>query len=266
MARGKGFFRQTPFIIYLSLAVAFAASYFFITEFKQEINTAADVLTGEDDARIQRWVSTFGIFGPVIIILGMMLQMFLFVIPNVLLMMIAIVSYGPMWGAVISFAGVFAASSLGYFIGQKLSRVTLGRFVSIQNQRKIAEYIQDYGVGAIMITRLCSFSNDALSFMAGLLKMGYRKYIVATLIGITPLIILLAIFGKNEKIEWALVWITAASLILLIIYVVVDRRRKKRIRSHIVDRLPLTSVNNTHKSLGDLQLKNTENSKKASHT
>ncbi len=266
MARRKGFFKQTPVFIYLSLAVAFAVSYFFIPEFKQQIDTAADVLTGEDDERIQRWVSTFGVFGPVIIILGMMLQMFLFVIPNVLLMMIAIVSYGPVCGAVISFVGVFAASSFGYFIGQKLSRVTLSRFVSIQNQRKIAEYIQDYGVGAIMITRLCSFSNDALSFMAGLLKMGYRKYIVATLIGITPLIILLAIFGKNEKIEWALIWITAASLILLIIYIVIDRRRKKKIRSQHVEKLPFTSVNSAHKPLGKLQLKNHENNKKASHT
>ena len=91
--------------------------------------------------------------------------------------MIAIVSYGPVWGAVISFCGVFAASSLGYYIGTKLSRVTLSKFVSIENQKKIAEYIHDYGVGAIVITRLCSFSNDALSFVAGMLKMEYKKYI-----------------------------------------------------------------------------------------
>ena len=56
--------------------------------------------------------STFGVFGPVIIIVGMMVQMFLFVVPNVLLMMIAIVSYGPVWGGIISFVGVFAAHPL----------------------------------------------------------------------------------------------------------------------------------------------------------
>jgi uncharacterized membrane protein YdjX (TVP38/TMEM64 family) len=143
-------------------------------------------------------------------------------------MMIAIVSYGPVWGAVISFVGVFAASSFGYFIGGKLSKVTLAKFVSIKNQRKISEFIHDYGMGTIMITRMCSFSNDALSFVAGMLKMDYKKYIMSTLIGITPLIVTLAIFGKNEKIEWALIWIAAASLIMLVIYIVIDKKRKKK--------------------------------------
>ena len=100
-------FNKTPIFIYGGLAVTFVACYFLIPQFKQEVDTAFDVLPGEDEERIQKWVSTFGIFGPIVIIIGMMLQMFLFVVPNILLMMIAIVSYGPVWGAVISFCGVF---------------------------------------------------------------------------------------------------------------------------------------------------------------
>ena len=225
-------FKKSPIIVYGILAVVFIACYFLIPQFKQEVNTAFDVLTGEDEERVQRWVSAFGIFGPVIIIIAMILQMFLFVVPNVLLMMIAIVSYGPVWGAVISFCGVFAASSLGYYIGSKLSRVTLSKFVSMDSQKKIAEYIHDYGVSAIVITRLCSFSNDALSFVAGMLRMEYKKYILSTLTGITPLIVLLAIFGNNKKIEWALIWITIASMVLLIVYIIVDRRKKRKIKTH----------------------------------
>jgi len=228
MHERKTHFKKGPLIIYFSLAVLFATCYFSIPQFKEEINTAVDVLTGEDEERIERWVSTFGVFGPVVIVVGMMVQMFLFVVPNVLLMMIAIVSYGPVWGGIISFVGVFAASSFGYYIGGKLSKVTLARFVSIETQRKIAQFIQDYGMGTIMITRLSSFSNDALSLVAGMLKMGYKKYIVSTLIGSTPLIVVLAIFGKNEKIEWALIWITAASLIMLVIYIIIDKKRKKK--------------------------------------
>jgi uncharacterized membrane protein YdjX (TVP38/TMEM64 family) len=227
---GKKKFGKTPIIVYLSIAIVLIGSYFLIPAFKEGVNRAFDVLTGEDEERIHRWVSTFGALGPVMIIFGMMVQMFLFVVPNILLMMIAIVSYGPVWGFVISFVGVFAASSLGYYIGSKLSKVTLSKFVSFSSQQKIGEFIRDYGVGAIVITRLSSFSNDGLSIVAGLLKMNYRRYILATLTGITPLIVLLAIFGKNEKIEWALLWIAIASLIMLIIYIILDRRRKKRMQ------------------------------------
>jgi uncharacterized membrane protein YdjX (TVP38/TMEM64 family) len=224
---GEKKFGKTPIIVYLSIAIILVGSYFIIPGFKDGVNRAFDVLTGEDEERIHRWVTTFGALGPAMIIFGMMVQMFLFVVPNILLMMIAIVSYGPVWGFVISFVGVFAASSLGYYIGSKLSKVTVNKFVSASSQKKIGEFIRDYGVGAIVITRLSSFSNDGLSIVAGLLKMNYRRYILATLTGITPLIVLLAIFGKNEKIEWALLWIAIASLIMLIIYIILDRRKKR---------------------------------------
>jgi len=61
--------------------------------------------------------------------------------------------------------------------------------------------------------------------------MNYRKYILATLSGITPLIMLLAIYGRNGKILKALIWIAAISLVLLIIYIVIDKRRKRNLQS-----------------------------------
>ncbi len=59
--------------------------------------------------------------------------------------------------------------------------------------------------------------------------MNYRKYILATLSGITPLIMLLAIYGRNGKILKALILIAAISLVLLIIYIVIDKRRKRNL-------------------------------------
>ena len=64
-----------------------------------------DVLTSNDEKRIRLWVSQFKLAGPVVLILIMVVQMFLFVVPNVFIMIVAIVSYGPFWGAVISFLG-----------------------------------------------------------------------------------------------------------------------------------------------------------------
>ena len=58
--------------------------------------------------------------------------------------------------------------------------------------------------------------------------MEYKKYIGATMLGITPLIVLLAIFGNNEKIEVALIWVTVASLSMLIFYIFLDKRRKRK--------------------------------------
>jgi uncharacterized membrane protein YdjX (TVP38/TMEM64 family) len=108
-----------------------------------------------------------------------------------------------------------------------LSPVTLQKFVSKKTQKKIGDFIQDYGMMAILLTRLSSFSNDALSFVAGLLGMRYKVYILSTLAGITPLVVTIAIYGRNGKIEKALIWVAAVSVVLLIAYIVIDKRRKK---------------------------------------
>jgi uncharacterized membrane protein YdjX (TVP38/TMEM64 family) len=219
---------KTPLIVSIAILMVLVASYFIFPTFKNAINEAFRVLTSDDKESIKVWVSQFGMIGPIVLILAMVAQMFMFVVPNVLLMVIAIISYGPVWGGIISLLGVFLSSSLGYVIGRYLGPVTINKLISVKTQQKISQFIEDYGVGAIVITRLTSLSNDSLSFVAGILKMTYHKYILATLSGITPLIVLLALYGENGKIEKALIYMAGLSLILLVIYIIIDRRRKNR--------------------------------------
>ncbi len=223
---------KLPLFASIGLLAALAICYWLIPDFRHALQEAWRMLTNENEKEFQQWIGKFGIAGPLILILVMVVQMFLFVIPNVLVMMIAINGYGPFWGSVISFVGVFASSSTGYVIGRYLSPSTVSRFVSEKNQQKISAFIKDYGVAAIAITRLSSLSNDSLGFVTGLLKMDYKKYILATMGGITPLIVLLALYGKNGKIEKALIWVAAISLVGLIFYIIIDKRKKSKKLRH----------------------------------
>ena len=220
--------KKLPFLISFSLLSSVVILYLIIPSFRDFVKQAFDVLTSDDETPIKQWVSKFKMAGPLTLILLMVIQMFLFVVPNVFVMMVAIVSYGPVWGAVISFLGVFASSSVGYLIGKYLGPLTVQKLMSDKVRNNTAQFIKRYGVTAIAITRISSFSNDSLSIVAGLLKMSYRKYILATLIGITPLIVLLAIYGKNGKILKSLIWIAAISLVILVIYIFLNEKKRKR--------------------------------------
>jgi len=219
---------KLPFIISVSILAVLGLCYWLIPSFQQGVKNLYELLTSEDQQRIREWVKQFGLGGPLILILMMVVQMFLFVVPNVLVMMVAITCYGPIWGSVISLLGVFASSSVGYMIGRLLGPSTVDKFVSKKTREKISDFIKTYGVPAIAITRLSSLSNDSLSFVTGILKMKYYRYILATMGGITPLVVLLAIYGENGKIEKALIWIAAISLVVLIAYIIIDKRRKKK--------------------------------------
>ena len=77
--------------------------------------------------------------------------------------------------------------------------------------------------------RLSPFlSNDAISFVGGVLKMGYWKFIGATMIGISPLIIFIAYLGGDyERLKTGLIWTSVISLVLFIAFVWWDRTKRK---------------------------------------
>lgn len=219
-----------PAYLSISLLIGSIASYFLISDVQLFIDQAWDVLTSNDEQRTQAWIQNFGWFGPIVLILAMVVQMFLIIIPTILLMVVSILAYGPIWGSLIILIAVFAASSVGYIIGNYFGHSLVLKLLGQKTERKIESFIEDYGFWAVIVTRLNPFlSNDAISFVAGMLKMGYWKFIGATLIGILPLTILIAILGENtERLKSGLLWGSLVCLVLFGIYLFWDKRRKKK--------------------------------------
>ncbi len=220
---------KVPLYISGLVILAVVLAYFFIPSVQEFLQEAWRTLSSGDEQRIEDWVSQFGVVGPLVIILAMILQMFLLIIPTIALMVVAILAYGPIWGSLIVFAAVFATSTVGYLIGTYLGPVIVEKLIGVKAEKKISDFIERYGFWAVFITRLNPvLSNDAVSFVAGVLKMGYWKFIGATLTGIAPLIIFVAIMGRsNDSLINGLLWGSIASLILFILYVVWDRKKNK---------------------------------------
>ncbi|MDT0648198.1 TVP38/TMEM64 family protein [Zunongwangia sp. F260] len=221
---------KAPLYISIAIVAGLVLSYFFIPGVQSFLNESWNVLTSDDQERIQDWVNQFGWFGPVVLILTMIAQMFLLVIPTILLMVVSIVAYGPIYGSFIVLGAVYSASSVGYFIGRYFGPVIVEKVIGKKSEQKVADFLDDYGFWAIFITRLNPFlSNDAISFVGGILKMGYWKFIGATLAGIAPLILFIAIIGRStDGLKTGLLWGSVISLILFIAYVWWDKKKRKK--------------------------------------
>lgn len=221
---------KLPLYISALIIAIIVLSYFFIPGVKEFLNEAWEVLTSDDNERIKSWVDNFGWLGPVVLILAMTLQMFLLVIPTIALMVVSVLAYGPVWGSVIILASVLVASSVGYFIGRYFGPVIVDKLIGHKTEKKIGEFIEDYGFWAVIVTRLNPFlSNDAISFVGGILRMGYWRFIGATLLGIAPLTLFIAVIGKStDQLKTGLLWGSIVSLILFGLYVYWDRRKRKK--------------------------------------
>ncbi|MFW5872421.1 MAG: TVP38/TMEM64 family protein [bacterium] len=216
-----------PLIISLLLLLIIVASYFIFPGVEKQVNEAYQVLTSGNKEKISSWVSQLGIWGPIFIIVAMIMQMFLLVIPSPLLMVVSVLAYGPFWGAFIAICAVFAAATIGYWIGRLLGVVIIYKLVGQKKEEQIEYYVDRYGAWAVVITRISPMlSNDIISFVSGILKMGYWKFIGATVAGITPLAILIAYFGENnDRLKNGLLWTSVISLVIFIIYIIYDRKK-----------------------------------------
>ena len=221
---------KLPLYLSLLLVAILVICYFAVPTVNDFFNEAWSVLSSDDEARVKKWVEDFGWFGPVVIVLAMVIQMFLLVIPTILLMIVSTLAYGPFWGSIINFTAVIIASSVGYAIGKYLGLSFIERLLGEKTTKKITTFIQEYGFWAVVITRINPFlSNDAISFVAGILKMNYWKFISATAVGITPLILLIAITGQNtDSLKTGLLYGSIASLIIFGGYIWWDKKRKSK--------------------------------------
>lgn len=221
---------KVPLYVAASLLFLLALSYFFVPGVREFLNESWNVLTSDDEQRIRDWVDNFGWYGPVILIIAMIAQMFLLIIPTLAVMVVSILSYGPVVGSIIIFIAVWSASSVGYIIGRYFGDLLVNKLIGPKTEKTVGDFINVYGFWAVIITRINPFlSNDAISIMAGALRMGYIKFITATLIGIAPLIIYIAIIGDStESLTKGLLWGSVFSLVIFVLYVWWDKRKKRR--------------------------------------
>lgn len=219
---------RLTWLIPLGLVALLGLLYAFWPAFQAFADEAYAVAASGDQERMQAWVQGFSPWGFAIILGLMLAQSILAVIPSMLMMVVAVLAYGPLVGGVLAWGGLLLAATLAYGIGRALGPVTVDRLVGAKTERKVARFVDRYGIWGIIAARVApAISTDAVSFVAGLVEMRYVRFILATAVGTLPLTVLVAWLGRDiDRLQTGLIWVSVVSLVLFVGYVVYDRKVK----------------------------------------
>lgn len=223
----KSFFQKyLSFILSGSILLALVILYFTYPPFQDSVQEAWNVLLSEDEERIRKYVGKYGIWGPIAIIIFIILQMFLIIFPSWLPIIVGVLAYGFWLGILISLTGVGIASTIGYFIGKRFKNV----FVSNKKYDKMKYWINNYSFGTVILFRISPFfSNDGISFIAGIFRMEYKKFMMATYAGMIPLSFAVAYFSQSlDRLEKGLYWIGGIGAVLYGVYIYMDYKKRKK--------------------------------------
>lgn len=214
------------FIVSAGIIAFLVIFYYTNPSFQDSVKEAWNVLLSEDEERIKDYVQQFGVLGPIAIIVFIILQMFLIIFPSWLPIIVGVLAYGFWWGVLINLVGVGIASTIGYFIGKRLKKV----FISNKKYEKMEFWIENYSFITVILFRVSPFfSNDAISFIAGIFRMSYKKFMLATYAGMIPLSLAVGYFSTDiDKLENGLYWVGGAGAVLYGAYIYFDHKKRKK--------------------------------------
>lgn len=176
----------------------------------------ADVLkfAYENPESARETIAAFGFFGPLLLIIAQVFQVIIFFIPGPAITVVGGYAFGPFWGFVYSFIGIYAGSLIVFGIGRRYGRPFVERFVRSSDLVMYDKFIAKRGVLALLISRTAPIivPNDVLSLAASVSKMTWREYAIVSFIGFIPNILLATLFGDRITEGF-----TSAGLILLFI-------------------------------------------------
>lgn len=203
-------------------------AYALAPSFRAFVHEAARVLASGELERVRAWLQGFGAWSLVVIVAILTIQPLLVVVPSVLMMIVAVVAYGPVWGGLLAWGGSILAAMVGYGLGWSLHPVTVSRMIGPEAERRIESAVERYGFWSVFLFRVSPIlSTDAISIVAGLLEMRLDRYLLATALGFLPLAGAIALLGRDlQQLETFLLWGTIASVAALALYVGIDRLRR----------------------------------------
>ena len=146
---------------------------------------------------LQLWIDAAGLFGPVLVVALMGVAIVASPIPSAPIALAAGAAYGHIFGTVLVVLGAEFGAIAAFFLARGLGRPFVERHIG---KKLGAGFLgsQNMLAFAVFGSRLLPFlSFDMISYAAGLSKLHFWRFAVATLAGIIPASFLLAHLGSE---------------------------------------------------------------------
>ena len=145
---------------------------------------------------LKEYILSFGIWGPIVSFLLMVLQSVAAPLPAFVITFANAALFGWLYGAILSWSSAMAGAAVCFYIAKFLGRNTVENLTSKFALDDVDKFFVKYGKHTILIARLLPFmSFDLVSYAAGLTSMSFTSFFIATGIGQLPATIVYSYVG-----------------------------------------------------------------------
>ena len=158
----------------------------------------------------------YGLWGPVVLFLLFVLQVFLALIPGQALMIASGYIYGFLGGILITWTSLVVGGQVAFWLSRKYGRPFAEKWIAPSTLDRWDKSAAGQGVAFYVITLVMPFvPNDAMCYVAGLGSMSPRRFLLANMLGRGIASILTVTVGAYVSQIPALIWIFIVGFIVL---------------------------------------------------
>src|SRR3990170_4809255 len=224
--------RWLRFCLLLVGAAAFGLLYLLVDGFRAETNRALGILGRGDVAGLRDYIVSYGLWAPVASCFLMVLQALAAPVPSFLITFANGLAFGVFWGWMLSLFGHVLAAAVCFWISRSLGRVPVEVLVGKTGLESADRWFARWGGYAVFAARLVpGVAFDAVSYAAGLTRMGFGNFILASALGILPQTFLYSYLGRQAPQYVGLFLVTSGLVVLGVAAVAVVRYRRERRKS-----------------------------------
>ena len=145
------------------------------------------IFSTESIETVAAYLRGFGVWTPLASLTLMVLQSIVAPLPGSLVAAANGVVFGVWWGTLLSWLGGLLGGSLSFLIARKYGRDVVARFVERSHLERADRLGATDGFWLVLVARLIPLiSFDLISYLAGLSRMRYRQFLLATAVGMLP--------------------------------------------------------------------------------
>ncbi len=216
-------------VVFMIAATAFGLLYILSGGFRSEVNQGLGLLGRGDIAGLRDYILSYGFWAPVASCFLMILQALVAPVPSFLITFANGLAFGVFWGWMLSLFGHVLAAAVCFWISRSLGRVPVEVLVGRTGLQSADRWFARWGMYAVFVGRLVpGVAFDVISYAAGLTRMRFRNFLIATALGIFPQTFLYSYLGRQAPEYVALFLVTSALVVAGVIAVAVVRYRRER--------------------------------------
>jgi uncharacterized membrane protein YdjX (TVP38/TMEM64 family) len=184
---------------------------------------------------VKNYILSFGIWAPIVFIIIYSLRGAVLVIPVGVMSLAGGLAFGKWVGTIYILLGATFGASLSFWIARYFGRSFIERFEWLHKGqvKSLDEGVEKNGFRMMLFMRLIPlFQYDAVNFGAGLSKMKFHDFVLASFIGMIPGGFITAMLGSSLENIISVQFFAALCIFILLMFIPMIfkaiKKRKKR--------------------------------------